>query len=72
MTDTRDTVDATILEWHARGVGPGGISNALEAMGMGKWTAKDVGAALKRLGIVRTAEAVGDPGRRPGVALEGG
>ena len=46
-----DTTDTTILEWHAKGVGPGGIANALEALGLGQWTAKDVRAALKRLGI---------------------
>ena len=62
MTDT----DTVILEWHAKGVGLGGIANVLEALGMGKWTAKAVGAALKRLadkaGIIRAAEAVFTPG----------
>ena len=52
MTDTdTDTTDATILEWHAKGVRPGGIANVLEALGFGRWSAKGVGAALKRLGI---------------------
>ncbi len=67
MTDTgTDAIDTTILEWHARGVGLGGIANVLEALGLGKWTAKAVGAALKRLGIkadtLRAAEAVFTPG----------
>ncbi len=65
MTDT-DDIDATILEWHAKGVGPGGIANVLEAVGLGRWTAKAVGAVLKRLGIkadtLRAAEAVFTPG----------
>ncbi len=47
MTNT----DTTILEWHAEGVGPGGIANVLEALGLGKWSAEGVRAALKRLGI---------------------
>ncbi len=67
MSDTdTDTIDTAILEWHAKGVGLGGIANALEALGLGKWTAKTVGAALKRLGIkadtLRAAEAVFTPG----------
>ncbi len=67
MTDTdTDAIDTAILEWHRKGVGPGGIANVLEAMGMGKWTAKAVGDALKRLGIkadtLRAAEAVFAPG----------
>ena len=67
MSDTdTDAIDATILDWHSKGVGPGGIANVLEVMGLGKWTAKDVRAALKRLdaeaGIIRAAEAVFTPG----------
>ena len=67
MTDTdTNAIDTIILDWHARGVGLGGISNVLEALGLGKWTAKAVGAALKRLGIkadtLRAAEAVFTPG----------
>ncbi len=67
MTDTdTDAIDTIILDWHARGVGLGGIANVLAALGMGKWTAKDVRAALKRLGIkadtLRAAEAVFTPG----------
>ncbi len=67
MTDTEDTdaIDATIIMWRDKGVAPGGIANALEALGLGKWTAKAVGAALKRLGIkadtLRAAEAVFTP-----------
>ncbi len=64
MSNT-DTTDATILEWHGRGVGPSGIANVLEAMGLGRWTAKAVRAALERLddkaGIIRDAEAVFAP-----------
>ena len=64
-TDT-GAIDTTIIEWRDKGVGPGGIANALEAMGLGRWSAKDVGAALKRLGIkadtLRAAEAVFTPG----------
>ena len=33
-TDT-DAIDTTILEWHAKGVGPGAIGNVLEALGLG-------------------------------------
>ena len=67
MSDTdTDAIDTTIIMWRDRGVGPGGIANALEAMGLGKWTAKAVGDALKRLGIkadtLRAAEAVFTPG----------
>ncbi len=67
MSDTdTDAIDTTIIMWRDRGVGPGGIANALEAMGLGKWTAKAVGDALKRLGIkadtLRAAEAVFAPG----------
>ena len=52
MSNTvKDTIDATIIEWRDRGVGPGGIANVLEVMGLGKWAAKDVRAVLKRLGI---------------------
>ena len=58
----------------ARGVGLGGIGNALEAMGLGKWTAKAVGAALKRLGIkadaFRAAEAVFTPEGEEGTAAD--
>ncbi len=65
MTE-HDDADTAILEWHARGVGLGAIGNVLEALGLGRWTAKDVGAALKRLGIkadtLRAAEAVFTPG----------
>ena len=39
------------------------MTNALEAMGLGKWTASAVRTVLKRL----DAEAVGDPGGRGGV-----
>ncbi len=63
MSDTvKDNVDTTVREWRDRGVGPGGIANALEALGLGKWSAEGVRAALKRLGIradtLRAAEAV--------------
>ena len=61
-----DAIDTTILEWHRKGVGPGGIANALEALGFDRWSAKAVGAALKRLGVkadtLRAAEAVFTPG----------
>ncbi len=70
MSDT-DTIDATILEWHAKGVGLGGIANVLEALGLGQWTAKAVGAALKRLDIVRAAEAVFTPGEGEAEGWEG-
>ena len=66
MSNTGDTIDTTILEWHGKGVGPGGIANVLQALGLGQWTTKDVRAALKRLGIkadtFRAAEAVFTPG----------
>ncbi len=68
MTDTEDTdaIDATIIMWRDKGVAPGGIANALEALGLGRWTAEGVRAALKRLGIkadtLRAAEAVFTPG----------
>ncbi len=66
MAKKQEGIDTAILEWHAKGVGPGGISNVLEALGLGKWTAKDVRAALERLGIkadaLRAAEAVFTPG----------
>ncbi len=39
------------------------MTNALEAMGLGRWTASAVKTVLKRL----DAEAVGDPGGRGGV-----
>ncbi len=59
-------IDEVIIEYHTKGVGLGGISNVLEALGLGQWTAKAVGAALKRLGIkadtLRAAEAVFTPG----------
>ena len=66
MSDTdTDAIDATIIMWRDRGVGPGGIANALEAEGLGRWTAKTVGAALARIdakaGIIRDAEAVFAP-----------
>ncbi len=64
-TDT-GAIDTTIIEWRDKGVGPGGIANVLEALGLGKWTAKAVGAALKRLDVkadtLRAAEAVFTPG----------
>ena len=59
-------IDEAIIEYHTKGVGLGGIANVLEALGLGKWTAKAVGAALKRLGVkadtLRAAEAVFTPG----------
>ncbi len=60
MTDTEDTdaIDATIIMWRDKGVAPGGIANALGAMGFGRWTAKDVGTILKRL----DAKAMFTPG----------
>ena len=64
-TDT-DAIDTTIIMWRDRGVGPGGIASALEAEGLGRWTAKAVRAVLDRLddkaGIIRDAEAVFTPG----------
>ncbi len=66
---------ASIIEWHDRGVGPGGIANVLEVMELGKWTAKDVRAVLKRLdaeaGIIRDAEAVFTPGEDDDYGGEG-
>lgn len=61
-----DAIDTAIIEWRDRGVGPSGIASALEAEGLGRWTAKNVRAVLKRLdaeaGIIRDAEAVFTPG----------
>ena len=66
MSNTDTDTDAIIIMWRDRGVGPGGIANALEAMGLGRWSAEGVKAALKRLGIkadtLRAAEAVFTPG----------
>ncbi len=66
MAKKQEGIDTTILEWHDRGVNPGGIANVLAALGLGQWTAKAVRAALKRLGIkadtLRAAEAVFTPG----------
>ncbi len=70
MTDTEDTdaIDATIIMWRDKGVAPGGIANALEALGLGRWTAEGVRAALKRLDVnadtLRAAEAVFTPGEQ--------
>ncbi len=66
MAIDQEAIDATILDWNAKGVGPGGIANVLEAMGFGRWTASAVKAALERLGVkadtLRAAEAVFTPG----------
>ncbi len=73
-TDT-DAIDATIIMWRDRGVNPGGIASALEAEGLGQWTAKAVRAVLDRLddkaGIIRAAEAVFAPGEGDDYGGEG-
>ncbi len=76
MSDT-DTgaIDATIIMWRDRGVGPSGIASALEAEGLGRWTAKAVRAVLDRLddkaGVVRAAEAVFTPDEYVGEGWQG-